>query len=228
MNLPRRTFFKNPRTADAAGWVAQTPEITTSLLLQAYRHGVFPWSDRPARWYSPDPRAIFDLDRIRFSQRLRRQLRQPGWTVTFDQAFETVVRCCHRHHRATSWLSPSMVDAFHRFHLLGYAHSVEVWREGKLAGGLYGVHIGAFFAGESMFHHQANASKIAFAHLVVKLRELGVVLFDSQVLTPHTANLGAFEIPRSEYLDRLEAALALGLPQRGWAEPPAAVGEQAP
>lgn len=109
-----------------------------------------------------------------------------------------------------------MIAAYHDFHKAGYAHSVEVWREGRLVGGLYGVQVGAFFAGESMFHRETDASKVAFAHLVEKLRSLGVVMLDSQVLNQHTANLGAIEIPRSEYLERLDAAMSLDLGQTPW------------
>lgn len=112
-----------------------------------------------------------------------------------------------------------MIAAYQEFHRAGYAHSVEVWRAGRLVGGLYGVQVGAFFAGESMFHRETDASKVGFAHLVEKLRLLGVVLFDSQVLTKHTASLGAFDISRAEYLDRLEQALCLNVPQHPWANP---------
>jgi leucyl/phenylalanyl-tRNA--protein transferase len=113
-----------------------------------------------------------------------------------------------------------MIAAYQQFHEQGYAHSVEAWRDDRLVGGLYGVQIGAAFAGESMFHREADASKVAFVHLVGKLRSLGVVLFDSQVLNEHTASLGAFEIPRSAYLERLHSALLLRLPQNPWTPTP--------
>jgi leucyl/phenylalanyl-tRNA--protein transferase len=125
---------------------------------------------------------------------------------------------CLHHHGRTSWISPSMVEAYCQFHRQGYAHSVEVWAERRLVGGLYGVQIGAFFAGESMFHRETDASKVAFFHLVQKLRALGVVLFDSQVLSEHTARLGAFEISRAEYLRRLSEALASDVHQARWEE----------
>lgn len=197
--------------------MAQTPAITPTLLLQAYRHGVFPWSDRPARWYSPDPRSVFELDSLRFSRRLLRKVRQGEMLVTFDRAFSQVMQACWLHHH-DSWLSNSMIAAYTRFHQMGYAHSVEVWRAERMVGGLYGVQIGAMFAGESMFHFEPDASKIAFYHLVRKLKDLGVVLFDSQVRTEHTASLGAIEIPRGEFLDRLEASRSLEVPQTSWAE----------
>lgn len=209
-------YFGDPERAGPDGFLGKTPSITTELLLDAYSHGIFPWSDRPARWYSPDPRSIFDLTTLRIPRRLRRLARSDRFEVTFDRAFAEVMAGCLRHHFWTSWISPPMIESYCAFHRQGYAHSVEVWRDGRLVGGLYGVQIGAFYAGESMFHLEANASKVAFVHLVAKLRLLGVVLFDSQVLTEHTASLGAFEISRKDYLARLQRALALGLPQTPW------------
>lgn len=207
MSEPASRFFIDPSQATSEGLVGITAEITPEHLLQAYRHGVFPWSDHPARWFSPDPRAVFELPKITFSRRLGRLLRQNQFQVTYDTAFRAVMESCSRHHW-DAWISPSMIDAYCRFHRQGYAHSVEVWRSQRLVGGLYGVQIGAMFAGESMFHHESGASKVAFAHLVGKLRALGVVLLDAQVLSGFTASLGAHEIPREEFLDRLEKALA--------------------
>jgi leucyl/phenylalanyl-tRNA--protein transferase len=208
--------FGDPRQASAEGFVGKTPRITTELLLEAYTHGIFPWSDEPARWYCPDPRSIFDLETLTISRRLRRLVRQNHFQVTFDRAFQDVMKGCMGHHFWTSWISAPMIAAYAEFHRQGYAHSVEVWKDERLVGGLYGVQVGAFFAGESMFHHETDASKVAFAHLVEKVRSLGVVLLDSQVLNEHTASLGAFEISRAEYFDRLEHALSLNLPQRPW------------
>lgn len=213
-NLPK--YFPDPRRAGPEGYLGKTPRITTELLLDAYTHGIFPWSDRPARWYSPDPRSIFDLQTFKLSKRLARVVRQGRFQVTFDRAFPHVMEACRRHHFWTSWISTPMIAAYHEFHKAGYAHSVEVWREGRLVGGLYGVQVGAFFAGESMFHRETDASKVAFAHLVDKLRSLGVVMLDSQVLNEHTASLGAIEIPREDYLQRLDAAMDLNLGQTPW------------
>ncbi len=214
MRLPLRHFL-NPRMADSDGLVAVTHAITTDLLLEAYQNGIFPWSDRPAGWYSPDPRSIFELDTLTFSRRLRRVVRQGKYRVTFDRAFQAVMESCGYHHEQ-SWLSPSMVNAYTEFHRMGYAHSVEIWGEKYLVGGLYGVQVGKFFAGESMFFHETDASKVGFFHLVEKLRSLGVVLFDSQVINPHTASLGAIEIPRADYLARLEIAIGDGAPSIPW------------
>lgn len=210
MIFPLRHFL-DPRAVDADGLVGITPSITPELLLEAYQNGIFPWSDRPARWYSPDPRSIFDLETLKLSRRLSRVVRQGQYQVSLDRAFSEVMWACGRHHWQ-SWLSPSMIAAYTEFHRMGYAHSVEVWFEGSLVGGLYGVGMGNFFAGESMFFHRTDASKVAFYHLVKKLRTLGVTLFDSQVINPHTASLGAIEIHRAEYLKRLQGALG-GEPQ---------------
>lgn len=208
MRLPLRHFY-DPRLADEEGLVGLTPAITPGLLLEAYQNGIFPWSDRPARWYSPDPRSIFDLETLKLSRRLVRVVRQGRFQVTFDRAFAQVMQACRAHHHRYSWLSPTMVAAYTHFHQLGYAHSVEVWFEEELVGGLYGVGMGKFFAGESMFFRHTDASKVAFYHLVVKLRQLGVQLFDSQVINSHTASLGAIEISREDYLKRLELALGV-------------------
>ncbi len=205
MLFPLRHFL-DPLRVDADGLVGITPAITPQLLLEAYQNGIFPWSDRPARWYSPDPRSIFELETLKLSRRLSRVVRQGKFRVSFDRAFTEVMWACGRHHWH-SWLSPSMIAAYTEFHRMGYAHSVEVWSEESLVGGLYGVGMGNFFAGESMFFHRADASKVAFHYLVEKLRTLGVILFDSQVINPHTASLGAIEIERSEYLTRLRGAL---------------------
>ena len=184
-----------------------TPNLTPEMLLRAYSSGCFPWSGRPARWYCPDPRAIFEWDQIRFSRRLMRTVRQERYTITFDRAFRRVITACSRLH-THSWIDPEIVEQYVAFHREGYAHSVEAWLDDELVGGLYGVQIRRMFAGESMFHTQRDASKVAFYHLVQRLRELGVELFDAQVLNPHTCSLGATEIPRDDFLCRLREALA--------------------
>jgi len=188
------------------GLVAITPQLSLRQLLWGYSRGCFPWSGRPARWYCPDPRAIFEFPKIHFSRRLLRLVRQEKYEVTFDRAFPRVIKACANVH-PTSWVDPEIVKNFILFHEAGYAHSVEVWDENELVGGLYGVHLTRFFCGESMFHTKSNTSKLAFYHLVQKLREKGVTLFDAQVITPHTRGLGAVEIPRAEFLSRLKKAV---------------------
>lgn len=209
--------FLDPRLADSEGLVGITQNITPQLLLEAYQRGIFPWSDRPAYWYSPDPRAIFELPSVHIPKRIRRMMRGGRYEVSFDRAFSEVMRKCMAHHW-DSWISPPMIEAYTQFHRMGCAHSVEVWRDGVLVGGLYGVQTGAVFAGESMFNDLPDCSKIAFAHLVDKLQKLGVLLIDAQVLSEHTARLGAVEISRAVFLDRLEVARRVSIPLGSWSE----------
>ena len=180
-----------------------TPSLSADLLLRAYSSGCFPWSGRPARWYCPDPRAVFDLPEIRFSKRLLRTVRQGRFEVTFDEAFRQVITACSQCHRR-SWIDEEIIEHYVDFHHRGFAHSVETWEDGELVGGLYGVQLKRMFAGESMFHTRTDASKVAFYHLVQHLKDLKVELFDAQVVNPHTVNLGVREIPRKEFLTRLK------------------------
>jgi leucyl/phenylalanyl-tRNA---protein transferase len=168
--------------------------------------------DGAVRWWSPDPRGVIPLADLHVSRSLRRVL--PRFDVSVDAAFEDVVAGCSNRGEG-DWITDEIRDAYVRLHRLGAAHSVEVWRDGRLAGGVYGVAIGGLFAGESMFHRERDASKVALVALVERLREGGDAdarLFDVQWLTPHLASLGAVEIPRREYHARLERALTLPLP----------------
>jgi leucyl/phenylalanyl-tRNA--protein transferase len=194
--------------ADENGLVAVGGDLRPERLLHAYRAGVFPWYDEttPICWWSPDPRAIIELDGLHISRRLRRTLLSGRFCVTFNQDFAAVIRGCADRTEG-SWITADMLQAYERMYRFGHAHSVEVWQDGKLAGGLYGVAIGGFFAGESMFHRQSDASKVALFHTVERLRQRGFQLFDIQLLTEHTARLGAIEIPRQEYLRRLRRAV---------------------
>lgn len=191
------------------GLVAIGGDLSPERLLDAYRAGVFPWYEEgyPLCWWSPDPRAIFDLERgMIISRRLARTIRSGRFQLTINRAFGAVIRGCADRPEGT-WIVPEMIEAYERLHRLGYAHSIEAWRGGQLAGGLYGVAIAGFFAGESMFHRQTDASKVALAFTIQHLRRRGFRLFDIQFLTEHTARLGAVEIPRADYLQRLAAAL---------------------
>jgi leucyl/phenylalanyl-tRNA--protein transferase len=201
-------FFPDPETADEHGLVAVGGDLRPARLLEAYCLGIFPWYDDalPVLWWSPDPRAILELDGLHVSRRLRRTLRSGKFSVTVNQAFEDVMRGCGDRPEGT-WVIEEMIEAYCELHRRGYAHSVEVWRDGTLAGGIYGVAIGGFFAGESMFHRVTDASKVALTCLVDRLRQRGFQLFDIQYLTEHTKRLGAIEIPRREYLRRLRNAL---------------------
>lgn len=200
-----------PEFADELGLVAVGGDLRPERLLEAYRHGVFPWFDEdgPIMWWSPNPRAIFELDGLHVSRRLRRILRGERFTVTVNQAFDRVIGSCADRPGEGTWITADMIAAYERLHQLGHAHSVEVWQGRELAGGLYGVASGGFFAGESMFHRRRDASKVALAFTVNRLRERFFQLFDIQFRTDHTTRLGAVETPRVEYLARLKKALAV-------------------
>ena len=201
--------FFVPEWADENGLVAVGGDLRPQQLLRAYRAGVFPWYDEgdPVCWWSPDPRAIFELDGLHVSRRLARTLRSARFRVTVNQDFAGVIRGCADRPEGT-WITADMIAAYERLHRLGHAHSINVWHGDELAGGLYGMALGGFFAGESMFSRKSDASKVALVYLVDRLRQRGFRLFDIQLLTEHTARLGAIEIPRDEYLARLRRALA--------------------
>jgi leucyl/phenylalanyl-tRNA--protein transferase len=211
VGLSRPQFFPSPLTTNAEGLVCVGGRLAPEWLLDAYRHGIFPWpvwDDEPMAWWSLDPRAVIELDGLHISRRLARTLAGGKFEVTFDEDFAGVIRGCAmaKGRRGQTWLTPAMIAAYVAMHRLGPAHSVEVWCEGRLAGGTYGMAIGAVFAAESMFHYVSDASKVALVRLIERLRERGYALVDVQQLTPHTERLGAIEIPRLEYLRRLAAA----------------------
>lgn len=184
--------------------------LTPELVVLAYQHGYFPMADPDTgeiAFYSPDPRAIIPLDGVRISRSLRQTLRKGIYQIRINTAFEAVIRGCAE--RPRSWISEELIAIYTELHFLGFAHSVEAWYEGELAGGLYGVALGGAFFGESMFTRRRDASKVAFVALVERLRERGFVLLDAQYSNPHTQRLGAIEIPRQEYLRRLWHALQL-------------------
>ena len=206
--MPQRPFH-DPERADADGLVGVGGDLSPTRLLEAYCRGIFPWFDEttPVLWWSPDPRAVFELDGFHVPRRLARTVRSGRFTVTVNAAFGEVIRGCADRPGQGVWITPQMIEAYTTLHGLGWAHSVEAWRDGELAGGVYGVAVGGLFAGESMFTRIRDGSKVALVHLVQRLRERGFRLFDVQFLNDHTARLGAVEIPRREYLARLRAAL---------------------
>ena len=208
--LDERHWFPDPHGARADGLLAVGGNLSPSRLLLGYRHGVFPWSTGPVTWWSPDPRAVFELERVHVSRSLQRTLRRGVFTVTFDRDFSAVIRACASAPREgqPTWITPDFVNAYEALHRSGQAHSVEVWHGDQLAGGLYGVALGGFFAGESMFHRVTDASKVAVVQMARRLQERGFKLFDTQMVTPVTRSLGAEEIPRTEYLRRLGVALS--------------------
>lgn len=183
--------------------------LTPEVLLYAYRKGFFPMADPEYAdeigWYAPDPRGILPLDGFHAPKNLEKLVRQRVFEVVADRDFGAVVRACAA--RESTWISEEIIQAYGALHRLGHAHSVEVWRAGVLVGGLYGVVLGGAFFGESMFHRERDASKVALWHLVAWLRQGGFVLLDTQYLTPHLAQFGAVEIPRAAYERRLRQAL---------------------
>ncbi len=192
------------------GLVAVGGSLDPDTLLAAYRAGVFPWSSEPQiTWWSPEPRVIFDLASWQPHRSVARSVRRAGWRFTTDRDFTGVMRECAAPapNRETTWIGADFIAAYTELHRRGYGHSVEVWEGDTLVGGIYGLAIGAFFGGESMFHRRTDASKAALAHLVTHLRTRGFELFDAQARNPHLMRLGAVAIPRREYLQRLRRAL---------------------
>jgi len=187
------------------------PPLTPELLVAAYCRGYFPMADDRGRvsWYDPDPRGVFPLDAFHVPRRLARTVAQGRFEVRVDTAFRGVMQACGEPApgRERTWISEELVGAYTALHGAGLAHSVETWRDGELVGGVYGVALRGLFAGESMFSRRTDASKVALAYLVERLRQGGFVLFDTQFVTPHLARFGAVEIPRARYRKLLAAAL---------------------
>lgn len=193
------------------GLVAVGGSLHPDGLIAAYSAGVFPWSSDPVlTWWSPDPRAIFDLATWRPHRTIWRSARRSGWRFSVDRDFAGVMRACGEAtaDRPSTWITGEFVRSYGELHRRGLAHSIEVWEGEALVGGLYGVALGGFFGGESMFHRRTDASKAAVAYLIERLRAGGFTLLDAQVPTPHLERLGAVCIPRDDYLARLHAALA--------------------
>jgi len=183
--------------------------LTTDVLVAAYSSGIFPMDvDGTIRWFSPDPRAIIELDEFHVSKTLAQRCRQGRFEIRLNTRFEEVMRACADRPTGT-WISEAVVRAYVRLHRRGLAHSVESWQGDELAGGLYGVALGGAFFGESMFTRRTDASKVALVALVERMRERGFALLDVQFMTGHLARFGAREIPREAYLERLEAAVGI-------------------
>ncbi|HZX95400.1 MAG TPA: leucyl/phenylalanyl-tRNA--protein transferase [Myxococcales bacterium] len=199
--------FPEPRPGEDV--VAVSRVTSPALVLEAYKLGIFPWPVRQGLvpWASPDPRAIFPLRHDKPWPRTVRRAVALDFRVSFDEAFEPVMRACAHRPGEGTWITADILSTYLELHHLGWAHSVEVWRGEELAGGLYGIAMGGLFAGESMFHRASGASKVAFAACADRLRERGFSLFDVQVLTPHLELLGCIEIPRAEYRARVIEAI---------------------
>jgi len=204
--------FPPPENADSSGLLAVGGDLSPERLLLAYASGIFPWFDeeQPILWHSPDPRHVLIPCDVSVSRSLRRVLARTPFTLTLDTAFAKVIRACAsapRKDQDGTWITSHMIDAYERLHELGFAHSVEAWREGELVGGLYGVSLGGCFFGESMFTRCDDASKVAFVALVRQLSEWGFDLIDCQVQTDHLARFGARAWKRRDFLAALEKSL---------------------
>ncbi len=219
--LTAELLFPPPDHAEPDGLLAVGGDLSSERLLLAYQMGIFPWYDDglPILWWSPDPRLILEPADFHLSRRLRRTLRQGRFQVTFDRAFAAVILACAtvpRKEQDGTWITAEMRQAYIRLHELGYAHSVETWLEGNLVGGIYGISLGRCFFGESMFSYERDASKTAIAVLVDHLMRWSFHMLDAQVTSPHLISLGAKEIPRKVFLEKLRVALELPALRGRW------------
>ena len=207
--------FPDPRYA-RSDVIAVGEDLRVETLRDAYRHGIFPWPHEgyTLPWFSPRRRTVLFFDELHVGRTLRKAQRQSPWEFTVDMSFDDVIRGCAESPRADqpgTWIGEDIAGAYVRLHEAGIAHSVEVWDESTLVGGLYGVDAGGLFTGESMFHRQDDASRLALLHLIDHLRQRGATWIDCQVMTPHMRALGAREIPRARFLDLLADTQARGL-----------------
>jgi leucyl/phenylalanyl-tRNA--protein transferase len=182
-------------------------QLTPFLIRYGYRQGAFPMTmdDGEVAWFQPKRRALFPIDGIHVSHSMEKFIRSCGLRISFDEAFEDVMRSCLR--PTDNWISEDLIRVYTQVHREGWAHSCEVWSGKELVGGTYGLALGTCFCAESMFHRQVNASKLALWAMINKCRELGFVMFDAQIMNPHLKSLGAFEITHREYMNRLSACL---------------------
>jgi len=212
---PLENAFEDPN-----GLLALGGDLSVARLKSAYRSGIFPWySDgEPIMWWSPDPRGIILTDQLHVNRTLRKVLKQQKFTVTLNQAFDRVIHYCADapFRKEETWIVDVMLRAYQNLHKHGLAHSIEVWIDDELAGGLYGVAINGYFSGESMFYRKNNASKIALAYLNELLKSQNIPLIDCQMLNPFLDKMGCIEVPRSEFLNLKEKALSVSLPAEFW------------
>jgi leucyl/phenylalanyl-tRNA--protein transferase len=222
--LSRALAFPPPEKA-VDGLLAVGGDLSPERLLLAYRSGIFPWygDDLPILWHSPDPRCVLRVDRLHVGRTLRRTLGRGTYVVRFDTAFGRVIRACQKTPRPGqdgTWITPDMEKAYLELHDMGYAHSVEAWESGELAGGLYGVALGRMFFGESMFAWRPDASKVALVALAERIAAWGFRVIDAQVPTPHTLSMGAEEWPRSKFLEVLREEVAYPTRKGSWGGEP--------
>lgn len=208
--------FPDPRRATPEGIVAVGGDLRPQTLMGAYRQGIFPWpvEGYPLPWFCPARRGVLLFERLHIPRRLARVRRNTAWRFSIDEAFDQVIEACAsvaRKGEQGTWITSQMIEAYRRLHRLGHAHSVEVWDGARLVGGLYGIDADGAFAGESMFHLEANASKLALLHLVDHMRARGATWLDIQTITPHMQALGAHEISRDDFLAKLNETRQPGL-----------------
>ncbi len=210
--LSERLDFPPAWLARSDGLLCLGGDLSAQRILLAYENGIFPWfsDNEPILWWSPDPRLVLFPDDIRISRSLKKKIRKNLFRITIDHAFEQTILSCARPRKKEpggTWLVPEMIEAYIRLHHLGYAHSIETWRHGRLVGGLYGISMGGVFFGESMFSFEADASKTALVTLALYLQQWNFDLIDCQVTTSHLLSMGATEISRHDYLDRIHDSL---------------------
>ena len=219
--LSEELVFPPTHLAAESGLLAVGGDLSAKRLLLAYGQGIFPWysDDEPILWWSPDPRLVLHPEEIRVSRSLQRTLNKALFRVTMDKAFDQVIQACAQSRiesGESTWIVEDMIQAYCRLHEDGFAHSVEAWQGGELAGGLYGVSLGGCFFGESMFTRVSNASKVAFVHLVRQLSDWSFQLIDCQVTTGHLMRFGAREVPRTTFMDLLNQSLQLPTRRGKW------------
>lgn len=202
---PSRWILPAPETADEHGVIGVGADLHPATLVDAYRHGIFPWphDDLPLPWFSPDPRGVIDLHGVHVSRSLRTTLRRSGWATTVDHDFPAVLAACRHRPGEGTWITDPMAEAYGELARLGWAHSVEVWGGDRLVGGIYGLLIGGVFTGESMFHRVGDASKVALVDLGNRLALAGGVVIDTQLTTPHLRSMGATDVARATFLELL-------------------------
>ncbi len=219
--LSDKLEFPSPLLARSDGLLAIGGDLSLERLLLAYRRGIFPWfsDDTPILWWSPDPRLVLYPHRLKISKSLKKNIRKNIFRITMDQAFEQVISACAEVRlkaNERTWIGADMIASYCRLHESGFAHSVEAWHEGELAGGVYGVSLGGCFFGESMFTRISNASKVAFVKLVNHLEIFDFDMVDCQISTSHLINFGAKEVSRKRFMEELERSLRKPTPKGKW------------
>lgn len=212
-----RTYFPDPSLAPDDGLVDVRDDISFEMLFEAYSFGIFPWPHEgyPILWFCPPQRGVLFFENLHIPKSLNRRLRTAGFEISINRNFLAVIEACAEQPRpgqTGTWITDRLKEAYLDFHQKGYAHSVECWREGKLVGGLYGVFVGGYFCGESMFHHESDSSKACLIHLIEVLKASGHEWMDIQMVTPHLEKMGGVYVPRAQFLQMVEEAKKSAMP----------------